>query len=156
MTIGLTITGFEQTQEEMLRVEKRVLVATDNSIFKTGLLVQAEAQLKTPVDLGNLKASAFTIGKNLQIAGGSFTGDDAGQLASDSTDAINNQKGKVLSRELQNKKTVVVGFSANYAWWVHEIPARHEVGDWKFLERSMLENGGTLLSNLSSDIGKVL
>lgn len=40
---------------------------------------------------------------------------------------------------------VAVSYSAYYAIFVHERPANHPVGDWKFLERAILENSDELL-----------
>ena len=41
--------------------------------------------------------------------------------------------------------TVEVGFSAYYALYVHEKAAKHAVGDWKFLERSLYENQSRII-----------
>jgi hypothetical protein len=38
-----------------------------------------------------------------------------------------------------NTITVLVGFSAQYALWVHEINKNYSKGDWKFLERAVDE-----------------
>jgi hypothetical protein len=38
-----------------------------------------------------------------------------------------------------NKVTVLVGYSARYALWVHEISKNYSKGDWKFLERAIDE-----------------
>lgn len=77
--------------------------------FAAGLMVQAEAQRRTPVDTGNLRGSAFTrrVPEDLTPDGWA---------------------------------TVEVGFSADYAVFVHEdMEARHAVGQAKFLESAVYD-----------------
>ncbi len=48
------------------------------------------------------------------------------------------QKLKAISyqQKKKNEEDVVVGFSQNYAMFVHEISAYHEVGEEKYLEKA--------------------
>jgi len=48
------------------------------------------------------------------------------------------QKGVIGTR-------VVVSFNTEYAAAVHEVPATHTVGDWKYLERAVVENYDRIL-----------
>lgn len=42
--------------------------------------------------------------------------------------------------------TVEIGYSAvEYAMWVHEIPAQHRVGQWKFLETAIKQETNAVL-----------
>lgn len=106
----------EGTEEMIRRLKKEgKILAQDfaKNVKKAGLYLQRESQKIVPVDLGNLKGSAFT----RWVAG----------------------KGWSI--------TVVVGYTANYAIYVHEdLNARHKPGKVaKYLERPLREKRMRLL-----------
>lgn len=74
---------------------------------------------RIPVDLANLQASWFVV-TILDTRGQSakFTGEEAGEMGGDHSTAIQEAKGIVASKRIP---TVVMGFSANYAAYVHEM-----------------------------------
>jgi len=100
MLVGLaTVIG--NLNKEVAKIHSKL----DTSMLGAGLFIQAEAQRRTPVDTGNLKASARTL-KTKQEWG----------------------------------VRVTISFGTDYAIQVHEVKTRHSVGDWKFLERAIMEN----------------
>jgi hypothetical protein len=120
---------------------------------------------KTPVDIGNLRASWFTVSadgiepdplgvsgqfknrpfKKMQIKASDMSGQHSAVVSSAQADAISESK--------SNKEVVIFGYSASYAFFVHEMIyaenwSRDESGP-KWLEYSLKRN-----SNLIIDIVK--
>ena len=48
--------------------------------------------------------------------------------------------------------TVEVGFTADYAIFVHEIQKNYVVGDWKYLQRAVDENQLTIKALIASEM----
>lgn len=72
-----------------------------------------------PVDMGNLRASWFTVTKNGAAAGDpSFQGDTQAQMSGEHM-AVVAEAGMLASSA--SMPTLVMGFSANYAFFVHEM-----------------------------------
>lgn len=114
------------------------------ALTEAALFVQKQAQKNAPVDLGNLKASAFTVTEKMQDREVKFRGDDADEL----------QKIHKLSvseaRELLEGMSAVVGFGARYAAAVHEL---HETKG-KFLEKAFSENRERILEIIAKHLQK--
>lgn len=73
-----------------------------------------------PIDDGNLRASRFVITSRGETPFGgssSFEGDDSGKLSSDHSTTLSSAK---TSAQSAGRPTVILGFSAYYAWYVHE------------------------------------
>jgi hypothetical protein len=69
-----------------------------------------------PVDQGNLRASWTVVTmKGVSDGGGSFSGENAGELASDHSSKVS-----AFKSEAAAVGGVVMGFTANYAVYVHE------------------------------------
>lgn len=94
---------------------------------------------KVPIDTGNLRASWFVVTGTETEQGSSpnFTGDDAGERASDHRNATSQAQSKAAGKPL-----VVIGLSANYAGTVHETPKKYRRpgSGAKFLESAITEN----------------
>jgi hypothetical protein len=103
---------------------------------KAAALIRNETEhggVKTPVDLGNLRASWFTVSANSKIVSGGgvshtstgqeskFDGPKAGSLAAGHASILTEMKAKtqVLSNTYDGP-FLIMGYSANYAMWVHE------------------------------------
>jgi len=164
----MTVQGVDVTEQNMLKVASDVLIASEIGVFKTGLLVQRTAQLKAPVDLGNLKASAYTHGKRQAFDDPSWVKEkkekdektgrivvrtaDPVELSVDHANAKNEATGRIRVQEQQLNQLVVVGFSANYAIYVHE---NHRTKS-DFLRSAITESSDTLLMNVAREIKRVL
>ena len=120
MSFGVEVTGVKETEEALKLTGEKIKLGADNGLFKAGLLIQRESQLKTPVDLGNLKASAFTI--SVRVAHSqpfpNFDGEDAGEMTSDHIETLAEAKRDIIK---DDDPKVIVGHSANYALYVHLI-----------------------------------
>jgi hypothetical protein len=77
----------------------------------------------TPVDLGNLKASWFVVtAKSVPVGkSSSFRGGNAGIFSAEHAAAIADGRGEMAAKSMGRMKTLMMGYSANYALWVHEM-----------------------------------
>lgn len=111
---------------------------------------------KTPLDLGNLRASWFvSTSHSTPVGKGTAKFRDnpkarltAAQLIADhqktTADAIQELKAK----ENRNAKFVMGGYSANYAMQVHENPRlkfRRPGAEWKWLQKQLVANSDTMV-----------
>ena len=93
-----------------------------------------------PVDTGNLQNSWFITasgGKGVQMGkSAKFKGDNSAKLASDHSNVISAQTSAVNSKR---RPTVAMGFTAFYAWYVHEMV------DANFQRPKIIKKGGKLI-----------
>jgi len=56
----------------------------------------------------------------------------------------------LVEEDGKHKFSAIVGYTANYALWVHEMPAHYNFnsGSNKFLEKALLKNQGRILQIL--------
>lgn len=103
--------------------------AAEAGLFEAGSIIQGDAMEKTPVDTGNLRASAFTITASLT---------NTGNTAAPTVEA------RQLAKTTPTEVTAVVGFggpSAPYALVQHErTDLKHTVGEAKFLHKAVQQN----------------
>jgi hypothetical protein len=82
----------------------------------------------TPVDLGNLRASWFvTTATSTPVGKGTaqFKGFQAAKLASDHASTIAEAQGIVRANSVGKKKFLMMGYTANYSGFVHEMIGAH-------------------------------
>lgn len=72
-----------------------------------------------PVDKGNLRASWFTVTSSGFETGGSaqFEGKSRTRMAAEHRQAVSQARSSLVGKQ---DPVLIMGFSANYAWWVHE------------------------------------
>lgn len=151
---GLRVTGLDKALTSLNVEVKRIRFKTKKGMIAAGLFLQRQAQKKVPVDLANLKASAFTVwGPRSAIRRPRFQGEESSRMASD-YEAVSNEEAMSLPAGTLNP-TVEVGFTAFYALFVHEKDANHKVGEKKFLERALNENRGEILRIIQTE-GKTI
>jgi hypothetical protein len=78
----------------------------------------------TPVDLGNLRASYFvTTAKRVQVGAGThtFKGSNAAKMSEDHTSVLTETQGMAASQSNKDKQFLIMGYSANYGGFVHEM-----------------------------------
>jgi len=139
-TSAIRVENMDDVLDDLNKKVKAIKTRTKKGMIIAGLFVQRKAQEKTPVDMGNLRSSAFTIwGENIGARGGNFEGEDASDMkARHSATLIKEGAGlKMIPGEL----AVEIGFSAFYAIYVHEdMTSFHFEGESKFLEKALAEN----------------
>jgi len=159
MMVGLRVDGLEATLKSLNREIKRVPLRTHQGMIKAGFKIRREAQIRVPVDTANLKASAYVVyDKNkvirmvadLESSAPSFRGlgknsknIDTAKLRQDHINTI-----AQVTAEVSGRKTVVfVGFTAEYAIFVHEDEEAHhaEGKGAKFLQDAVTQNWSSII-----------
>lgn len=166
--LGGDFDGVDEVLHNLNREIERIEGKTLSGILKAALFVRGEAQKNCPKDLGNLINSAYVVASdgekddNATFKSTEEKKRNLEQLESDHAEAISE------SRRTQNERTpsADVGFSANYAVYVHEMNKRYVVGHrdtetgvvkrslrkgWKFLERALLENRDRILRIIANE-----
>ena len=89
---------------------------------------------KTPVDYGNLRASFFTVTAKSIAAGRSpkFKSEKASKMATEHSLAISEMQGMAKAKSMGGKGVVMLGYSANYALYVHELLGMSDVPRWRY------------------------
>ena len=109
---------------------------------------------KIPVDLGNLRASCYIAasGKGAVESGSNFTGKDASRLSSDHSQSVSSATAETAS---DKNPSVIIGFSAYYAVYVHEMPDTNNFNRAgsgpKFLEDAIKRNEQRILSIIAEE-----
>lgn len=153
------------------RIEK-IEGASLQGLIKAAVLVHEETltgEVTTPVDLGNLRHSWFVVtskGK-IQSGGGKshtpegaapgFTGPKAAEYAGAHTAMIKEMQGKAdgMSREKKGA-FLIMGYSVNYAMWVHEIVERHHAKPTgaKWFQKALFKHKGNILRIIKENVLK--
>jgi len=85
------------------------------------IILQREAEPGTPVDMGNLRSSWFSVTyKGDSITIGRFKGDNAAQLQKNHSTVISRAEMAAKALGSDKKPIVMFGYTANYAVFVHE------------------------------------
>ncbi|MCP4475385.1 MAG: hypothetical protein GY821_12635 [Gammaproteobacteria bacterium] len=130
--------------------------ASVDGLLEAALLIRGDAQRITPVDTGNLKASAYVMwgGKGRSIKSKSEPLDQ-GEMSKRKNTGPDHAT-VISQRDVANQKNrspfAEIGYTANYAAAVHErLKSRHakpekkggrmvQIGQAKFLEQAFLQN----------------
>jgi len=106
---------------------------------------------KIPVDTNNLRASWFVVSQRSDVnSSPTFKGDNAAELQ-----ALHSKTTAMARQIVKGHHTplVVFGFSANYAWYVHEDVSKNykrSGSGAKFLEATLNRNTDTMLKIMSN------
>jgi len=119
------VKGLDKVLAELNKQVKEIEGRTLRGLIRGAVIIRRKIDTVppvVPVDLGNLRASWFSVTTNSVQAGKSpeFKGPKATELTAHHSAVVNEMQGKV-----KGKIAVAMGFSANYAAEVHEkIEAR--------------------------------
>jgi len=137
--------------KEILKIKGRSMIG----LIEAAIIIRRDMEKTpplTPVDLGNLRASFFiTTGTGKSVGEQpKWKGDNASTLAADHS----NNVGAVKS-EIAGKPVVALGFSANYAGYVHETKGsknwKRTSSGPKFLESALNRNHGTIIKAIKDN-----
>jgi hypothetical protein len=126
---------------EINNIQKRSL----KGLIESAILIIRDMEKvppKIPVDTGNLRNSRFLVTSEGQVRRGQsprFKGNDAGELYGGHGESINRNRNEAVSKGL----AVILGFTANYAWAVHEdttIVYKRPGSGAKFFEAALKRN----------------
>lgn len=148
-------------QKEIAQIEGASTKGLVMAAYKIRIETEETAPL-TPVDLGNLRASFFVIsdadgiqadpvGKsgtfvNWKSGSSSPTPFSKKQYKASELSARHGAVVSAVTNEAKAQKfpTVYLGYSAPYAWWVHEMAEAvnwtREGSDWKWFEKAINRN----------------
>ena len=150
-TSDIRVIGMDEVLARLNNGVRRIEIRTKKGMIAAGLFLQRASQKMTPVDLANLRSSAFTIwGPGKGRSSPSFSGDDAAQLTANHENVMGQD-----SMDLNTKRSqpeVEVGYSAFYAIFVHEdMEANHTTGENKFLEKAIIHSVDKMLDIIEQE-----
>ena len=151
----------KKLEESISIIEERVTAGLIRGAIIIRRSMEKESPL-TPVDTGNLRHSFFVLssseGADLSklVDGRSFKGPDAQRLASEHQNAVSQEESVLAGSD---RPTVALGYSAYYAWFVHENLV---ATNWqrpgsgpKFLESAIKNNEDAVLSVIAKEVSKI-
>lgn len=134
--------GLSTVLANLNREIKKIELHTKEGLTEAALVVKADAVRNAPIDLGNLRGSGFIMVTDSPPDNSvpQFTGDGAGRLAASHTAALGQARSIVGKKK--NGFVGIVGFSAYYATFVHEMPSYYNFnsGGNKFLQKALMKN----------------
>lgn len=176
------MTGLKNWEKGLAQVKDHMYQGRRRGIIKWCLLIKKRSMMKCPVRQGNLRASAFIILDDGQIANTAvFTGLEAGQLEKDHAIVISQETAATAAMTNDRQIVGAVGHSARYAAIVHELPSagaagynagldikitrglrkgkmrraeevHSAIGQWKFLETAINESNAQGLRILQKEL----
>ena len=150
------IKGMDIVLSNLHREIKKIKGRTNKGMIEAGMLIKNSMFKETPTipfDTGNLRASFFMVtpitSRGLDASFSDKKG-KASEMESDHTSAIGEAKAKA---DVIKDPVLIIGFSANYALWVHEMtgdinwntPKGGAQPGAKFLQKALKRNKKKIL-----------
>lgn len=161
---GVGLTGAVQMMKELNRQIRKTKGLSQKGLVEVSIHIRNETEdvtPKTPVDIGNLRASWFSVApEGLVSDPKGFSGNFKNRLFKKMQYKASQLKAEhnAIIAECQQKAVaygnpnLYMGFSANYAMWVHEMVERFGDVDWsregsggKWFEAAIKRNRKTIL-----------
>lgn len=145
------IEGIEEVTRAMNEQVKEMKTKSAKGLINAGIEIRHLTEKETPItplDLGNLRASFHvTTSKGQEGTRGSFKGKESSEMQSNHGRVVQQEAAKVA---VAKHPTIAVGYTANYAAYVHEMPAgtkwSRPGSGHKWFERNLKRNKNKLLS----------
>jgi len=158
------LSGIDEVMKNLNTEISKMKDRTMKGIILAGIHIRRDMEdtfPKIPVDLGNLRASWFTVTTTgtSETKGGGFKGEEAGKMKEDHSKVIGESKATIMGKK---DPQMILGFTANYAMWVHENvdaqffgrggkkPGRPESGA-KFFEAHLDKNYKKILEIIAAN-----
>ena len=130
--------GMDIVLSNLAKEIKKIEGRSTKGLIEAAIIIRKDMDFSAPmipIDTGNLRASWFvTSGVKIEKGGqASFEGKEAGQLATDHASVISEQKSVAVAIPMP---VVIMGFSANYATFVHEMVDANFTGDQSKIKRT--------------------
>lgn len=152
------IKGMDVVLSNLQKEIKQIKGRSKSGLIEAAIIIRRDMEHTSPTipaDTGNLRASWFVVTSTSVPEGGSpsFKGDNAAEMSADHASAIS--ENRAVTQAIPYP-VLIMGFSANYALWVHEMvdaqfsgrpgkkPGRPGSGA-KFLESALKRNKGVIL-----------
>ena len=135
---------------EIAKVENR----TQAGLTLAAVHVKGKAQSYTPLEFGNFRTSAYVLGPdgndNIETNFETTKSKSGPRVAAEHNEEIS------LSKALVNNMTAVIGYTAYYAVYVHEIDKMYKAPEthWKYLARALYEEQGMILKIIAKKAKK--
>lgn len=145
--------GMNKVLNNLKKENKKMRGNVATGYKEAALIIKADAVRNAPIDVGNLRGSAFieVTGKTGDNQNPSFEGGRASELAQYHSAAKTEMKAIVKGGGVGGDIiSATVAFSAYYAFWVHEMPADYEFngGGPQFLQRSLDKNENRVVESI--------
>jgi hypothetical protein len=121
------LVGFESTMKGLNVELEKIKGRCNAGLIEAAILIRRSTETTpplTPVDTGNLRASWFVTTAKSNVAEsetGSFKGKTAANMRSEHTRVITESKSLIAANLSRKGEFIVIGYSANYALFVHEM-----------------------------------
>lgn len=151
------IIGIDKTIKALNKQIRVIEGVTTAGLVEAGFLIKRESLKQTPVDLGNLRGSAYVVSKDSISAPGGFKGEDSGEASQGYAAATQQAKTIAAASERKGIPLVIVGFSARYAAIVHEaldVVFKRPGAKAKFLEDAIKANVSKIISILKKRVSR--
>ena len=118
------IKGMDKVLRNLNKEIKKIKKKSMTGLVKSAILIRRDMDKTSPlipIDTGNLRASFFVVTNRGSIKRGAspdFKGDDAAEMASQHSSIIAMAPSRINTIK---GPAVTLGFTANYAWYVHEM-----------------------------------
>jgi len=155
------VQGFEAVMLNLNTTIAKMKIASERGLLEAAYFIRHETEEKadaTPLDYGNLRASWFTtwskgVAKDPLRLSGRFKNNKRKKLTASQFQTWHTQataEASGMSAANPRKATVVMGYSANYAMWVHEMigaeyTPRGPAAGPKWFEKAIDRNRGKLI-----------
>jgi hypothetical protein len=133
----------KRSEESLRKVMKQLTEAAATikttsvqGLIEAAILVRRDMEKtapKTPIDTGNLKHSFFITTVLGTDGKGNFKGENSGEMKSNHEQVTGEAKAIV---EAHHNPTLIMGYSANYALWVHEAEWANFTGQQDKIKRT--------------------
>ena len=155
----IRLVGMEKVLRNLNREISKIEGGTLRGLIRSAILIRRDMEATPPlipVDTGNLRASFYTISLKPvqgQVKSVGFVDDEGGKLSQGHSEAL-----QEAQRELANfgkNPAVAIGFSAYYAFKVHEDMMAHfkRPGSGpKFLEAAIERNSKNILDLIREEV----
>jgi hypothetical protein len=117
---------FERVMKNLNKEVEKIQGKTLKGLIRSAVIIRRAMDTeapKIPVDTGNLRQSWFVTTSKGQVQRGgnaSFEGKDAAKMTAQHSSTTANMAALARAKGGKNKPLIILGFSANYAAFVHE------------------------------------
>jgi len=161
---GITLDGTENLLASLDGLRARGEASVPKILYRIAEQIMTEAKGQVPVDTGNLRASGHVLPPEwignwvlVTLGFGGPAGKGSGKFISGPYRGKKEAGGKYTATGKPAAPGKRGGYGAalkeiGYAMAVHEVNARHKVGNWKYLERPMLAWASKLEAKIGTDL----
>jgi hypothetical protein len=150
--------GMDKVLVKLGQEVKKIENKSVKGLIRAGIIIRRGTEQttpKTPVDIGNLRASWFMVtskGTSPQGKQGAFKGEKAGQLTGQHSQLIGEYTAVSVAKQQPN---IIMGYTANYAMAIHEkvgATFQRPGAGAKWLESSIKRNSKQILKVIQEEV----